>query len=65
MWSNPQFPADLVTFPEVIFNGKSYFLCSGDSYKKLFYPLPFIKHPGQRRPMNDLEVYKLQKSNQY
>ena len=46
MWSNPQFPADLVTFPEVIFNGKSYFLCSGNSYKKLFYPLPFIKHPG-------------------
>ena len=28
MWQNPQFPADLVTFTEEIFNGKLYFLCN-------------------------------------
>ena len=28
MWSNPQFPADLVTFTEDILNGKLHFLCS-------------------------------------
>ena len=28
MWPNPQFPADLVTFSEEIFNGKLHFLCS-------------------------------------
>ena len=27
MWPNPQFPADLVTFPEEILNGKLHFLC--------------------------------------
>ena len=27
MWPNPQFPADLVTFTEEIFNGKLHFLC--------------------------------------
>ena len=27
MWSNPQFPADLVTFTEEILNGKLHFLC--------------------------------------
>ena len=46
MWPNPHFLADLITFPEEILNGKFHFLCSGDSYKKLFYPLPFIKDPG-------------------
>ena len=29
MWSNPQYPADLVRFTEEIFNGKLPFLCSG------------------------------------
>ena len=29
MWTNPQFPADLVTFTEEILNGKIHFLCSG------------------------------------
>ena len=28
MGSNPQFPADLVTFTEEILNGKLHFLCS-------------------------------------
>ena len=28
MWSNAQFPADLVTFTEEILNGKLHFLCS-------------------------------------
>ena len=28
MWPNPQFPADLVTFTEEIFNGKLHFLYS-------------------------------------
>ena len=28
MWSNPQFPVDLVTITEEIFNGKLHFLCS-------------------------------------
>ena len=28
MWTNPQFPADLVTFTEEILNGKFHFLCS-------------------------------------
>ena len=28
MWSNPQFPADLVLFIEEILNGKLHFLCS-------------------------------------
>ena len=28
MWSNPQFPANLVTFTEEILNGKLHFLCS-------------------------------------
>ena len=28
MWSNPRFPANLVTFTEVILNGKLHFLCS-------------------------------------
>ena len=28
MWANPQFPADLVTFTEQIFDGKLHFLYS-------------------------------------
>ena len=28
MWPNPQFPVDLVTFTEEIFNGKIHFLYS-------------------------------------
>ena len=28
MGSNPHFPVNLVTFTEVIFNGKLHFLCS-------------------------------------
>ena len=28
MWSNPQFPEDLVTFTGEILNGKIHFLCS-------------------------------------
>ena len=28
MWPNRQFPADLVTFTQEIFNGKLHFLCS-------------------------------------
>ena len=27
MWLNLQFPADMVTFPEEIVNGKLHFLC--------------------------------------
>ena len=27
MWSNPQFPVDLVKFTEEILNGKLHFLC--------------------------------------
>ena len=34
MWPNPEFPADLVTFNEEIFNGKLHFLCSGRVSKK-------------------------------
>ena len=30
-WSNPQFPADLVTFKEEIFNGQLHFSCSASS----------------------------------
>ena len=33
MWSNPHFPADLVTFTEEILNGKLNFLY-GDFHKK-------------------------------
>ena len=32
MWANSQFPADLVTFTEEIFNGKLHFLCSASPY---------------------------------
>ena len=28
MWPNPQFPPDLITFTEQIFNAKLHFLCS-------------------------------------
>ena len=28
MWPNPQFPVDLVTFTEEMFNGKFHFLCN-------------------------------------
>ena len=28
MWTNPEFPADLVTFTEETLNGKLHFLCS-------------------------------------
>ena len=28
MWTNPQFPADLVTFTKEILNGKLHFLCN-------------------------------------
>ena len=28
MWPNPQFPSDLVAFPEKALNGKLDFLCS-------------------------------------
>ena len=28
MWPNPQFPADLVTFTEEMYNIKLHFLCS-------------------------------------
>ena len=31
MWSNPQSPADLVTYTEKILNGKFHFLCSAGS----------------------------------
>ena len=27
MWPNPQFPADLVIFPQEILNGKLHFMC--------------------------------------
>ena len=30
MWPNPQFPADLITYSEEIFNRKLHFLCSDD-----------------------------------
>ena len=30
MWSNPQFPATLVTFTEEMLNGKLNFMCSVD-----------------------------------
>ena len=33
MWPNPQFPDDLVIFPEEILNGKLRFLCSARSSK--------------------------------
>ena len=36
MWPNPQFPADLVTFTEEIFNEKYYFLCSEHTRKPKF-----------------------------
>ena len=32
MWSNPQFPADLVTFTEEVINGKLNFFCSISIY---------------------------------
>ena len=36
MWSNPQFPADLVTFTEEILNRNFHFLCSeGDAQGKI------------------------------
>ena len=35
MWSNPQEPADLVTFTEEILNGKLHFVCSVISYISL------------------------------
>ena len=28
MWLNPQFPTDLLTFTEEIFNGKLHFVCN-------------------------------------
>ena len=37
MWTNPQFPADLVTFTEEILNGKFHFLCSEYTRKLLFF----------------------------
>ena len=40
MWSNPQLPADLVTFTEEILDRKLHSLCSGkirkDEYSKLY-----------------------------
>ena len=38
MWPNPQFPTDLVTFTEEIFNGKLHFLYSdiNEVIKKLY-----------------------------
>ena len=30
MWPNPQFPADLVTFPEETLNEKLHLLCSSN-----------------------------------
>ena len=47
MWSNPQFPADLVTFTKDILNGKLHFLCreladcnvKSDSYRKQLWHL--------------------------
>ena len=47
MWPNPQFPANLVTFTEEIFNEKLYFLCSEFNYQtklnrdvsKYYYPV--------------------------
>ena len=45
MWPNPQFPADLVTFTEEIFNGKLHFSCSVlSSNQKLKVALAFQKH---------------------
>ena len=33
MWPNPQFPADLVTFTEEIFNGKLHFCAVPPSHE--------------------------------
>ena len=42
MWSNLQFPADLVTFTEEILNGKLDFLCSAT---------PFLEQKFQINPI--------------
>ena len=48
MCSNPQFPANLVTFTEEILNGKLHFLCSiiKREFKRFFtiWPLQLIWH---------------------
>ena len=41
MGPNPQFPVDLVTFPEEILNWKLHFMCSESFSKHLIYrPYP-------------------------
>ena len=45
MWPNPQFPADLVTFTEKIFNGKLHFLCSVSCEFCYFFPEQLVQNP--------------------
>ena len=42
MWSKRQFPAELVTFTEEIFNGKLHFLCSDQDESKTYWCSQFI-----------------------
>ena len=42
MWPNQQFPVDLVTFTEEIFNGKLHFLCSGKGQGRIFWNVSAI-----------------------
>ena len=36
MWPNPQFPPDLITFTEQIFNPKLHFLCSQLNFDQVY-----------------------------
>ena len=42
MWSKRQFPEELVTFTEEIFNEKLHFLCSDQDESKTYWCSQFI-----------------------
>ena len=50
MWPNPQFPADLVTFPEDILNGELHFLCSDSSVVRVHSLITLNAFNLQKRP---------------
>ena len=58
MWPNPQETADLVTFTEVIVNGKLHFLCSGYGSKVTSTFLRLLSQDGFKKDCPEMKFQK-------
>ena len=56
MWTNLQFPVDLATVTEQIFNGKLNFLCSGESKSIEKSMIPYQGNHRSRQQINSKPV---------